>query len=414
MPSGYAFGSMSIRSINLWLLLAALDFTACSSARAPGSGSGADPNASAGNEATSTENELPSATTPTPTPPAPSDDPIILPGEETSEGDAGGTTCASATAAGELQQLALAFAFDVSGSMGKGDKPFHDKALKWDPIVQASKAFFSSTDVARVSASLVFFPAEDDRCDAETYASPNVELTTLPAAAFGEAIDEETPESEDDWRGGTPTLAVVRATIDYVQSLREAGSTARHAIVLVTDGTPQDCSEEEDRVEAVAEVVASVSDEIPVYVIGVANPVTEEEPEPPDNVTSLHQIAASGGTQTAILVDTGDPTQTVSTFNEAIAKIRSQGLSCELAIPPAPSGKTFDKEAVNVSVTANATKTELGYSPDCSEPGAWRFDVEEAPEKIVLCEETCDLTKSAADASLQVEFGCERRSASVR
>jgi hypothetical protein len=242
---------------------------------------------------------------------------------------------------------------------------------------------------------------------------PDVELTTLPSAAFSEAIDDVTPESEDDWRGGTPTLAVVRATIDYVQALREGGSTARHAIVLVTDGTPQDC-DEDDSVEAVAEIVASVSDEIPVYVIGVANPATEEEPDPPDNVSNLNQIAVSGGTGNAILVDTGNPARTVDTFNEAIAKIRSQGLSCEVDIPQPPSGKTFDKEAVNVSLTTDDTKTELGYSPDCSDAGAWRFDVPDAPEKIVLCEDTCELTKAAAGPSLQVEFGCERRNASVR
>lgn len=399
-----------------WPFIVGLAAWACSHSNSPEAGSDqGNGEATLAEETSSADSSEPSPNTQPMAPtPQPTDDHIVLPDNASSTTDSSTDACASATAAGELQQLALAFAFDVSGSMGKGDEPFHDKELKWDPIVDASKAFFGSTDVARVSASLVFFPAEDDRCDAETYADPDVALTTLPSSAFSDAIDDVTPESEDDWRGGTPTLAVVQATVAYVQGLLAGGSTARHAIVLVTDGTPQGCSEEDDVVEAVAAEVASISEEIPVYVIGVANPVTEEEPEPPDNVSNLHQIAASGGTGSAILVDTGNPSQTAADFNEAIAKIRSQGLSCEIEIPSPPSGMTFDKDAVNVSLTAEGATSALGYSPLCSESGAWRFDDPEAPQKIVLCADTCDLTKSAADPSLQVEFGCERRDAAVR
>lgn len=335
---------------------------------------------------------------------------------QTLSSDAGSASCASASAAGELQQLALAFAFDVSGSMGKGDEPYHDKSLKWDPIVAASKAFFDSDDIARVSASLVFFPTEDedDRCDAESYADPDVPLTQLPSSEFSDAIDAVTPESEDDWRGGTPTLAVIQATVDYVQALRAAGSTARHAIVLVTDGTPQGCDDEDDSVDAVAEAVAAASADIPTYVIGVANPVTDEEPEPPDNVSSLNQIAQSGGTESAFLIDTGNATDTIAKFSEIIQSIRSQGLSCEVDIPPPPNGMTFDQDMVNVSLTIDNEPHPLGYSALCSEPEAWHFDDEAAPSRIVLCDDTCALTKSAAEPSLQVEFGCERRTGMVR
>lgn len=338
-----------------------------------------------------------------------------LPAQTTSP-DAGSTSCASASAAGELQQLALAFAFDVSGSMGKGDEPYHDKALKWDPIVAASKAFFDSDDIARVSASLVFFPTEDedDRCDAESYANPDVPLTQLPSNEFSDAIDAVAPASEEDWRGGTPTLAVIRATIDYVRELRDAGSTARHAIVLVTDGTPQGCDDEDDSVEAVAEAVAAANADIPTYVIGVANPITDDEPNPPDNVSSLNQIAESGGTETAFLVDTGSPTDTIAKFSEIIQSIRSQGLSCEVTIPPPPNGMTFDQDMVNVSLTIDDEAHPLGYSALCSEPEAWHFDDEAAPTRIVLCDDTCALTKSSAEPSLQVEFGCERRTGMVR
>lgn len=351
--------------------------------------------------------------TPPVTPPISETEEVLapLPGNETGEADGGAQSCASTSANGELQELALAFAFDVSGSMGIGDFPYHNKELKWDPVVAATKAFFESPDVARVSASMVFFPTaeEDNRCDTEEYATPDIPLQALPSMEFSDALDDLYPD-----RGGTPTLAVVQATIRYVDSLIEAGSTAKHAIVLVTDGTPAGCTEEFDSVDLVADAVAEVSDRIPVYVIGIANPPTDEEPNPPDNVSGLHQIAQAGSAADAFLIDTGNPTQTVADFNVAIQTIRESGISCELAIPDAPSGQTFDKEKVNVSLTADTEVSELIYSEDCSEDDAWRYDDAEQPSRIVLCEQTCEVIKSHADAALRVEFGCERRVSSVK
>lgn len=332
-------------------------------------------------------------------------------------GDAGpsGASCASANSRGELQELALAFAFDVSGSMGKGDEPYHNRELKWEPVVAATKAFFASDAVSRVRASLVFFPAEDDKCDAETYAAPDVALREVPSDAFAEAIDAVTPETEDDWRGGTPTLAVMDATLRYVQELQAEGSSAKHALVLITDGTPQGCSDDEDSVEAVAEAISAARGDVPVYVIGVANPITTDEPEPPDNVTSLHQLAEAGGTTTAFIIDTGDPTKTVADFGAVIESIRSAGLSCELSIPAPPAGQSFDKDKINVSLTTGEQAgTSLVYSADCADEAAWRYDDPDAPTKIVLCAGACEAATSASDAALQVEFGCERRTSTVK
>jgi hypothetical protein len=331
--------------------------------------------------------------------------------------DAGqvGASCASASSRGELQELALAFAFDVSGSMGKGDEPYHNRELKWEPVVAATKAFFESDVVSRVRASLVFFPTEDDRCDSETYAEPDVAFQVVPSRAFAEAIDGVTPEDEDDWRGGTPTLAVMEATLRYVQAQQAEGSNAKHAVVLITDGTPQGCSDEEDSVEAVAEAVIAARGDVPVYVIGVANPITTDEPEPPDNISSLHRLAQAGGTTSAFIIDTGDPTKTITDFGAVIESIRSAGVSCELSIPSPPVGQTFDKEKINVSLTIGAqAETSLVYSADCVDEAAWRYDQSEAPTKIVLCTDICETVTAARDAALQVEFGCERRTSSVK
>ena len=105
--------------------------------------------------------------------------------------DAGATpnACAKQTARATRQPVYLEFAFDVSGSMGKGDKPWHDRALKWEPVVAATKAFFEDARSEGFSAALTFFPADDDRCEQASYQAPDVTMQPLPSQAFGQALD---------------------------------------------------------------------------------------------------------------------------------------------------------------------------------------------------------------------------------
>lgn len=347
--------------------------------------------------------------------PSASSDPSLISGDDppptpTPVSSSTAEACASETTSAELEPVILAFAFDVSGSMGKGDEPYHDRSLKWDPVVAATKAFFADPDSAGLSASLTFFPIDsDDKCEGSSYAEPVVPLTALPSPAFAQAIDDETPESEDDWIGGTPTWPVLEGTRGFLESSIAAHPEARHAIVLVTDGHPQSCDDELDDIEAVADYVATFADTIPTYVIGVANPATEEEPDPPDVVTNLHLIAEHGNTGTAFLIDTGNAAQTAADFASAIDAIRGNSLSCTLTIPAPPSGQVLDTELVNVTYDGGSGPVALVYSEDCSLPDAWHYDDAANPSTILLCDTTCTTVLADVTARIDVEFGCVRR-----
>ncbi len=238
-----------------------------------------------------------------------------------------------------LEPVFLAFAFDVSGSMGKGDEPWHDRTLKWEPVVAATRQFLEAPAAAGLTASMTFFPAdgdEDERCEDETYAEPDVPMTDLPSPEFGAALDVIGAE---DWRGGTPTLHVARGTIAYVQAQR-AQQPGKYAIVLVTDGYPQGCDDEE--ISELASIVSGVAAELPTYVIGVQNPPIDDAP---DTTSNLQSIAEAGGTEHAYLIDTGDPSRTASAFSGAIDAIRGAAVACTVEIPLPPDGRVFDKEA---------------------------------------------------------------------
>ncbi|MGK3994235.1 vWA domain-containing protein [Sorangium sp. So ce1024] len=317
----------------------------------------------------------------------------------------GDGTCASQSAAASLQPVYLAFAFDVSGSMGKGDKDWHDKALKWDPVVAATKQFFADPGSEGLTASLTFFPAEDDKCSTDTYTTPDVPLTPLPSDAFAEAIDAVEPKTKNDWRGDTPTSWVMRGTSEFIEAQR-AQTPGKYAIVLVTDGYPQGCDRASDTIDAVvADAREALANNVPTYVIGVGNPPL---PGAPDTVSNLDQIAVAGGTEGAVLIDTGDPSQTTAAFKAAVDRIRSASVSCTLGIPPAPDGRTFDKEKVRVLyASGDGSPASLPYDQSCATKDAWRYDEPANPTQIVLCDGTCAVVQADPAAALSVDFTCE-------
>ncbi|KYG04532.1 cell wall anchor domain-containing protein [Sorangium cellulosum] len=328
------------------------------------------------------------------------------PGSGGSTGEGG--ACATQTAEADLEPVYLAFAFDVSGSMGMGDDPWHDKSLKWDPVVAATKQFFSDPLSEGLNASLRFFPSEGDtdtKCDADTYTTPEVTMTPLPSPAFAAAIDAVTPETESDWRGGTPTLFVMQGTISYVEAQREA-TPGKYAIVLVTDGYPQGCGSRYNKISLVADEASSaLSNNIPTYVIGVANPPIEGAPE---TVEDMDEVAVAGGTDHAYLIDTGNPAATSAAFKAAIDAIRGAAVSCTVDIPPAPDGRSFDAQKVRVTYTSgDGAPTALAYDQECAAANAWRYDSPENPSQIVLCDSTCATIQADPRAALGVDFTCE-------
>lgn len=322
-------------------------------------------------------------------------------------GDVGAAgLCATVNAAATLEPVYLAFAFDVSGSMGKGDHPWHDATLKWDPVVAATRAFFEDAASAGLFASLTAFPideGEDERCDPESYTNPDVPVTELPSTAFGSALDAIRAE---DWRGGTPTLAVVEGVLSTIDDYR-VSHPGRYALVLVTDGYPQDC--DDDSIESVEDAVRAVATDIPTYVIGVKNPplVDDDGTMAPDTVTNLAGVAEAGGTKSAFIIDTGDPAKTSRDLQTAIDAIRGAAITCNLAIPMPPDRRTFQKDRVIVSTTSGATTTELEYDASCGGDAAWHYDSVDAPTEVILCPATCARVQADAQAELSVGFTCQ-------
>lgn len=376
-------------------------------------------------------------------------------GAQNGEGGAG-QACESSESQAELAPIYLAFAFDVSGSMGHLDCPFwnHDPVVKWTPVVEATTEFFGDASSVNINASMTLFPSLGDnsvKCDPATYADPDVAMQALPSAEFAAvlaAYEDEVGLSDytdpvpidggGPWRGGTPTRAVVGGVLETLRPLRDEHPDAKVALVLVTDGVPQGCTGNTipDVVDAVS--AALEEDDIHTYVIGVKDPATppdvapwEEEgqrvwacggpawesgysdvdtprPTNPDALDNLGQIAVAGGTGEAILIDTGNPSGTKAALRLAIDRIRAEAVSCKLDRPPPPPGETFDPDRVNVRYDSGDDSVPLGFDPECEADDAWRYEGS-GTDVIELCPTTCERIQQDPYATIQVEFGCLRR-----
>jgi uncharacterized protein YegL len=305
-----------------------------------------------------------------------------------SGGDPDAAACATASAQAEELPVYLVFMFDRSGSMKFNPSPNN----KWDACVAGLDTFFGDAQSKGLYASMQVFPYDNGECSSATYQTPLVAATALPdtTSAFKNALAQNGP----DPNYGTPTLPALQGALGYAKQL-QSGFThgERVAVVLVTDGDPNDCGSSAANVGQEASKTAST---IPTYVIGVGS-----------SLSNLNTIAKGGGTSAALLVDTSKPQQITADFIKAVSQIRSAALTCEYKIPAAPAGQTLDPNKVNVVYTPGGGAAQtLSYNKDCTGNGqGWRYDDASAPTKIEVCAASCDGLKGGA-GRVDVVLGC--------
>ena len=304
--------------------------------------------------------------------------------------DAGGgvdSKCAQSTAQAQLVPVNLVFMVDRSGSMSENSK--------WPTIVQGLDTFFADPKSSGMSASIAFFKVDSNECSPAAYATPSVSMTALPAASFKSTIAGYSPN------GGTPTLPALEGAIQYAKTVAQSKVGEKVAVVLATDGIPNDCNSNVQNVTAAAAGAAST---IPTYVIGVG-----------DQLQSLDTIAAGGGTSKAFVVAVGDPAKTATDFQNALNVIRGKTLSCEFKLPTPPAGKTLDINNVNVVYTpGNAAGGTLTYNKDCTGGAGWHYDDANAPAKIILCQGTCGTVQADQAGKIDIVTGCATKGGVVR
>jgi len=329
--------------------------------------------------------------------------------------------CGADKYTGELLPLDMFVMLDRSGSM--------QDSGKWPAVTGALTNFVSLPGVSGIGMGIGFFPTKpavpppsgpcsagslacgvyecmpvfnkcsgslmpNDSCVDTDYAKPTVPIAPLPgvASAINSAISGQTPGGDS-----TPTDPAEHGAIEYAQSWAKNHPDDITIVVLATDGEPNNCNP-----NSVATVAARAAQglankpSIKTFVIGVGS-----------SLTSLDQIAVSGGTDKALIVSAGNAGQE---FLDAMNKIRGS-VGCTLKIPQPKSG-TPDPKNVNVGFTPDGGKqqifpqTKSGDVTGCQGGQGWYYDDPQNPTHIILCPASCDLI-SHQKGETDVVVGCK-------
>jgi hypothetical protein len=243
-----------------------------------------------------------------------------------------------------------------------------------------------------------------DSCAAQDYQTPAVAIAALPgvAATVMASLAAHHPQ------GNTPTSAALQGAIDEAASY--AGTHPGHAVVavLATDGIPDECVPTVAGVAQIAAAGFAGRPSIKTFAIGVFTPS-----DAPSGTAALNQIAASGGTRTAFIVNSSQNVE--QQFSAALNAIRGAALPCSYQVP-SPDGGTPDFGKLNVQYTAGSgSVSTIPYveNPGRCNPttGGWYYNADPAeggvPSQIVVCPATCSTFGSDTKGRVDVVLGCQ-------
>jgi hypothetical protein len=310
---------------------------------------------------------------------------------------------------GQPTPLDLFVAMDQSGSMNDdvgGDS-------KWDLVVKALQSFVDDPQSEGIGIGIQYFgipTGEVDNngdiivsCVVADYASPSVPIAPLPdnAGPFLDSLRARMPE------GGTPTVPALRGATAYAASYATQHPDRHVAVVLATDGVPNDCDSTVSGVSDVAATALAGKPSVATYVIGVGA-----------ELAALDAVAAAGGTKSAFIVDTAHDVgmQFLAAMN---AVRKAAALPCEYAVPDSSSdGGQIDYGKVNVSVLPTASSPEsvlskVAGSDACAAAGGGWFYSTTTPVKIELCPQSCQSVDADHGGEVHIAVGCQTRVAVV-
>ncbi len=334
----------------------------------------------------------------------------------------GDSACATAAYDGERSPLDMYIVFDRSGSMSTSTS---SGASLWDATKQAFIDYTNAPESDGVGVGLEFFPpgtgsgadcllgappncpvgcipfvafcvpAGDSGCNINDYLPPAVVIQPLPGvkSQIVTALNGTSPG------GGTPTVPAMQAAAQAVTAYASQHVDRKVIIVLATDGNPNDCNSDIAGVANIAATAASLSPPVNTFVIGINNSGV--------NTSGLDQIAASGGTSKALIVD---PANAGAEFLAAMLAIQGQALGCTFAMPTPDPGATIDPNQLNVWYTPEGGTETIIYKvagAGACDPtlGGWYYDNPANPAEIILCPTSCNAI-GGTKGKIRIELGC--------
>ena len=272
---------------------------------------------------------------------------------------------------------------------------------KWNAARAGLELFLNDAKSSGIKVAINFFPRDPDStpaCDANAYKEPKVGFAALPgnAAPILAAMDAESPNGTS-----TPIYPALGGAIAKGIEVRSNQPGDSAAVLLVTDGEPQGpaplCGGVDPQDPQVIAELAAVGQQnnIITFVVGL----------PGASQSTVNQIAAAGGSTSAIVVGT---TNTQADFQAALAAVRGKALPCEYELPTKVAGGEVLPTNVNVLFTPSGGDGQtIPRDDQCVDGLGWHYDDPANPKRIILCAGTCDQFKQDFNGQVDILLGCK-------
>jgi hypothetical protein len=245
--------------------------------------------------------------------------------------------------------------------------------------------------------------ANQTLCEVAPYATPAVAISNSPtrAADIIASLQSQVPN------GQTPTGPALSGALEHASTWAEQNPDRQVVTVLATDGFPTECAPQDIQdIASIAQSANSGARPVRTFVIGVFGAADLGA----DGQARLNTLARAGGTDRAIVINTGG--NVAQDFLDALNQIRNTSLSCEFQLQ---AGAELDFERVNLRVSDALGNTKelfnVGSAAACgSDEQGWYYVMDAAgvPRQINVCPGTCaTFTEEGIRADLQI--GCATR-----
>ena len=308
-----------------------------------------------------------------------------------------------------VKPVALYIMFDKSLSM--------QQSGLWDPAVTALNSFVNDEDSAGLRVGLQYFP-NGGSCDTGAgYDTPAVPVGELPghASTLSDSLEQANPDGI-----GTPIEGALRGVTEFCKDYQVENGDEPCVAVLVTDGKPQyasGCSEDHGELAAIAGAAFAAG--VKTFAVGLQGAdfdlldlIAQQGGAPdcdPDGDAYACDVSSGAEQLADTLVSIRDTVVEIETHTETVTRVDEHRLPCEWQLPEVPAGQTFDREKVNIKLTAGDDERNFGRvpSPDACVEDGWHFDDAENPSRILACPETCTMIEALPEAQIDILLGCE-------
>jgi Mg-chelatase subunit ChlD len=306
-----------------------------------------------------------------------------------------------------IKPVALYIMLDQSLSMGTSNL--------WDPAVSALNAFLNDAASGGMDVAIQYFPSDGSCSDGSGYSTPDVGIGRLPdhAQAIIDSLGDHAPTGL-----GTPIEGALRGVTEFCKQFQTDNSDEKCVAVLVTDGKPElslGCSSDHNTLAGIAGAAHTAG--VTTFAVGLQGAdfslldqiaMQGGAPDCDDGSAYACDVSSGAGKLVDALAKIRDTVTVVETHTETQTEVQDMPLPCEWQIPEPPKGQNFDRDKVNVHLTAPGTDLSFGKvasEASCKAKG-WHYDDPSAPTRIVACPQTCDLIQSTPQAEIQILLGC--------